>query len=81
MGDFLIKEYDKTTENKTAAPKPHATKKLLIAGLFVVALGAAFAAGVAWNYRAHLAEIADIEQAAIEAHTKQLNALRKMCKK
>lgn len=56
-------------------------KKLLIAGLCVLSLGAAFIGGVLWEYKAHKAEIADIEQAAIEAHTKQLNALRKMCKK
>ncbi len=56
-------------------------KKLFFVVLVVLALGAAFSAGVAWNYRTHLAEIADIEQAAIEAHTKQLNALRKICKK
>lgn len=81
MGDFLKKEYDKTTENKTAAQNPHATKKLLIAGVCVLSLGTAFIGGLLWEYKAHQAEIADIEQAAIETHTKQLNALRKICKK
>lgn len=56
-------------------------KKILIAGLCVLALGAAFVGGVVWEYKAHQAEIADIEQVAIETHTKQLNALRKICKK
>lgn len=56
-------------------------KKLLIAGLCMLSLGAAFVGGVLWEYKAHKAEIADIEQVAIETHTKQLNALRKICKK
>lgn len=56
-------------------------KKILIAGLCVLSLGAAFIGGLLWEYEAHKAEIADIEQVAIEAHTKQLNALRKICKK
>ena len=56
-------------------------KRLLTAGLCVLSLGAAFVGGVLWEHQAHKAEIADIEQVAIETHTKQLNALRKICKK
>lgn len=56
-------------------------KKLLIAGACVLALGAAFVGGALWEYNAHKAQIADIERVAIETHAKQLNALRKICKK
>ena len=56
-------------------------KKIVIAGVCVLALGAAFVGGVLWEHKAHQAQIDDIEQAAIETHAKQLNALRKICKK
>ncbi len=56
-------------------------KKILIAVLCVLSLGAAFVGGLLWEYNAHQVEIADIEQVAIETHAKQLNALRKICKK
>lgn len=55
-------------------------KKALLAGLAVLALGAAFVSGVAWEYAAQRQEIADIETAAVEACQIQLKTARRICK-
>lgn len=55
-------------------------KKALLAGLAVLALGAAFMSGVAWEYAAQRQEIADIEAVVLEACQIQLKTARRLCK-
>lgn len=80
MGDFLIKEYDKTTENKTVAPKPHTAKKVIIAGLCVLSLGAAFVGGVVWGYRTQNADFVEFEKLAAESCAKRIKLAERVCK-
>ena len=80
MGDFLIKEYDKTTENETATPNPHATKKVFIAGLCVLALGAAFVGGAVWGYKKQNADFVEFEKLAAETCAQRIKLAERICK-
>lgn len=55
-------------------------KKLLIVGLCVLSLGAAFVGGVLWEYAAERQEIADIEAVALDACNIRIKAIKKLCK-
>lgn len=55
-------------------------KKLLIAGLCALSLGAAFVGGVLWEYAAERAEIADIQAAAAESCAKRVKLAERVCK-
>lgn len=73
MGDFLREAYNGNNE-------PHTTKKTLIVGLCVLALGAAFVGGVLWEYAAERQEIADIEAVALEACNIRVKNIQKLCR-
>lgn len=55
-------------------------QKLLIAGLCVLSLGAAFIGGVVWEYTAERQEISEIEAVALEACNARIKTLKKLCK-
>ena len=55
-------------------------KKILIPGLCVLSLGAAFVGGVLWEYTAERAEIADIQAAAAESCAKRVKLAERVCK-
>lgn len=56
-------------------------KKILIAGLCVLSLGAAFVGGVVWEYAAERQEIADIEAVALDACNARIKTIQKLTKK
>ena len=55
-------------------------KKVIVAGLCALALGASFVGGVVWEYTAERQEIADIEAVALEACDIRIKAIKKVCK-
>ena len=55
-------------------------KKVIIAGLCVLALGASFVGGVVWEYTAERQEISEIEAVALEACNVQIKTIKKLCK-
>lgn len=55
-------------------------KKVLFAGLALLALGGAFVGGVLWQYAAERAEIADIEAVALDACNARIKTIQKLCK-
>jgi hypothetical protein len=81
MGDFLIKAYDEATGTNERTEPKHTAKKVIVAGLCVLALGASFVGGVVWEYTAEREEIADIEAVALEACNARIKTLQKLCKK
>ena len=54
--------------------------KLVIMGLVLLSLGAAFICGVLWEYTAERQEIADIEQVAVDSCNVRIKAIKKLCK-
>ena len=54
--------------------------KTLLIGVVLLALGAAFLGGIFFEYTAERAEIADIEQVALDACNVRVKQIQKLCK-
>lgn len=55
-------------------------KKLLIAGLCVLSLGAAFVGGVVWGYRTQNADFVEFEKEAAESCARRVKLAERICK-